>query len=260
MSLLDDCYISFLNLDHRNDRLEHMDAELARVGLTATRTRGRLPEEFDLTDPKFRTQVNRTPGSIGCWHGMEEIAYKALELDKHAVILEDDLLFCGDIHKRLDIIEDFIKDREWDIIWLGGTVHIAPHHWHTGENPDLPDSNLGRDAEDIGHKYLYRSYGSFSTHAWILNKKSIKKVFGMLDSIEHMAMGIDFGCIKLAPQLQNFVFLPGCVIQKDNLSDIGRGHTIFSGFVRLGAHWFQKRLEDFNHDTYNWAEVKNNIS
>jgi hypothetical protein len=233
-----------------------MEAELKRVGIFAERTRGKLPHEFDLSDPKFRTQVNRTPGSIGCWHGMEEIAYKALELEKHAMIFEDDLLFCDDIHKRFAIIEDFIKDQEWDIIWLGGTIHLNPHFWHTGVNPDLLGSDLGRDCEDIGHKYLYRSYGSFSTHSWLLNRKSIKKVFDMLDSIEHMAMGIDFGCIKLAPQLNNFVFLPGCIIQRDNLSDIGRGHTIFSSFASLGKHWFAKTLEEFSHDDYIWGEVK----
>lgn len=256
MSLLNECYVSFLNLDHRRDRLEHMNNELARVGITAERTRGKLPQEFDLTEPRFHTQVNRTPGSIGCWHGMLEIAEKALSLDRHAIIFEDDLLFCDDIHKRFEIIKEFTDNNEWDIIWLGGTVHINPPHWHTGNNPDLPDSNLGRDCEYIGHKYLYRSFGSFSTHSWILNKKSIRKVIDMLDSIEYMSMGIDFACIKLAPQLNNFVFLPGSVIQKDNQSDIGHGMTIFSGFGRLGAHWFTKNLEDFNHDTYNWGEVK----
>lgn len=256
MSLLDDCYVGYLNLDIRPDRRELMEQELDRVGIKAERTRGKLPEEFDLTNPKFNTQVNRTPGSIGCWHGMEEIAMRALELNKNAVILEDDLQFCDDINERVTIIEEFIKDNEWDIIWLGGTVHIAPHFWHTGDNPDLPGSDMGKDCEYIGNKYLYRSYGSFSTHAWILNKKSIKKVFGLLDEIEHMAMGIDWALIKLAPKLNNFVFLPGCIIQRDNMSNIGNGMTVFSGFSRLGAHWYAKNLSDFNHDTYNWAEVK----
>lgn len=256
--LLDDCYASFLNLDHRIDRLEHMEAELKRVSISAERKRGKLPEEYDLTDPKLQVQVKRTPGSIGCWHGMVEIAEKALSLGKHAFIMEDDLLFCDDLHSRLSIIQKFTEENEWDIIWLGGTVHINPGHWWTGNNPDLPDTaNLGRDCEYIGHKYLYRSYGSFSTHCWLLNKNSISKVISMLDGVEHMAMGIDWACIRLATHLKNYVFLPGCVIQKDNMSDIGKGMTVFSGFARLGEHWFAKNLNDFNHDTYNWAEVKN---
>lgn len=256
MSLLDDCYISFLNLSHRTDRLEHMKKELARVGIEAVRTRGKLPQEFDLKDPKLQKQVNRTPGSIGCWHGMIEIAEKALELQKTAIIFEDDLIFCNDFHKRIEIIEQFDKEYVWDVIWLGGTVHINPPYWHTGKNPDLPCRNLGADCRYIGHKYLYRSMGSFSTHAWILNKNSIRKVIDMLDSVEHKTYGIDHAHIMIAPQLQNYVFLPGCIIQRDGRSDIGNGDTIFSSFKSLGAHWFAKNLSDFNHDTYNWGEVK----
>lgn len=259
MSLLDDCYIGYVNLDHRTDRLEHMIGELKRIDINAERTRGKLPQEFDLTDPKYQVQVNRTPGSIGCWAGMVEIAEKALSLNKHAIIFEDDLVFCNDIHDRFRIIEEFDNEFIWDVIWLGGTVHINPPYWHTGKNPDLQTENLGRDCLYIGHKYLYRSFGSFSTHAWILNKKSIRKVIDMLDSIQHEAMGIDWGHIKISPKLDNYVFLPGCIIQKDNISDIGHGETKFSSFKSLGAHWFAKNLNEFNHDAYNWAEVKNNV-
>jgi len=38
--ILDDCYIGYLNLDHRQDRLQHIQSELARVGLSGERTRG----------------------------------------------------------------------------------------------------------------------------------------------------------------------------------------------------------------------------
>lgn len=256
MSLLDDCYISYLNLDHREDRREHMEKELARVGIEAVRTRGKLPHEFNLKDPKYKVQVNRTPGSIGCWAGMVEIAETALKLDKHAMTFEDDLLFCDDIHERFKIIEEFDKEFIWDVIWLGGTIHINPPYWHTGRNPDLQTQNLGLDCLYVGHKYLYRSFGSFSTHAWILNKNSIRKVIDMLDAVQYEAMGVDWAHIKIAPKLDNYVFLPGCIVQRDGRSDIGRGDTIFSSFKTLGQHWFAKNLNEFNHDTYQWGEVK----
>lgn len=259
MSLLDDCYISYLNLDHRLDRREHMEKELARVGIEAERTRGKLPNEFNLKNPKYKVQVNRTPGSIGCWAGMVEIAEKALTLNKHAMIFEDDLLFCDDIHERFKIIEEFDKEYIWDVIWLGGTVHINPSHWHNGMNMDLITKSVGTDCLYVGHKYMFRSFGSFSTHAWILNKNSIRKVVDMLDDFQHLSMGIDHAHINLSSQLDNYVLLPGSVIQKDNKSDIGNGDTIFSSFRSLGKHWFTKTLSEFNHDTYNWGEAKQNI-
>lgn len=259
MSLLDDCYVSFLNLEKRTDKKMHMEAELARVGIYATRTRGKLPHEFNLKDTKYRVQVNRTPGSIGCWAGMVEIAETALKLDKHAMIFEDDLLFCDDVHERFKIIEEFDKDFFWDVIWLGGTVHINPPYWHTGRNPDLLTPSVGLDCLYVGQKYLYRSFGSFSTHAWILNKNSIRKVVDMLDDFQHLSMGIDHAHINLSRKLDNYVFLPGCIIQKDGRSDIGNGDTIFSSFKSLGDHWFAKNLKDFNHDTYQWGEVKQKL-
>ena len=253
---LDNTYIGYLNLDHRTDRRELMEAELKRVGLNAERTRGKMPSEFDRNNPKYKVQFNRTAGSIGCWHGMEEIAMKAYEQGKHAFIMEDDLIFASDTLNRLNIISEFTENNDWDIIFAGGTVHINPPFWHTGINPDLPNMpDLGRDCEYIGHKNIFRTYGSFSTHCWLLNYNSIKKVFSMLDNIEYEAMGIDWALIKLAPQLKSFCFLPGFAIQRDNQSDIGNGWTYFSGFARLGAHWFADKLNDFDPLTYNWGEV-----
>lgn len=259
MSLLSDSYVSYLNVDHRVDKKEHMEKELARVGIDAFRTRGKLPNEFNLKDRKYTVQVARTPGSIGCWAGMVEIAETALKCGKHAMIFEDDLLFCDDIHERFKIIEDFDNNFLWDVIWLGGTVHINPPYWHTGRNPDLLTKSVGLDCLYVGHKYLYRSFGSFSTHAWVLNKNSIRKVIDMLDDFQHLSMGIDHAHINIAAKLDNYVFLPGAVIQRDGRSDIGRGDTIFSSFKSLGEHWFAKRLEDFDHDKYKWGEVKNNL-
>lgn len=252
----EDCYMSYLNLDSRVDRLILMQDELKRVGLMAERTRGKLPQEFDLTDPKLQVQVNRTPGSIGCWHGQCEIMQKAFDLGKSAFVCEDDLIFCSDLKKRLDYIQDFVnKQNSWDVVWLGGTVHINPPFWHTGVNPDLMGSYMRGDAEYVGDERIFRSYGSFSTHCYLVNYESIQKVLKMLDSVEHEAMGIDWAFIKLAPQLNNFVHLPGCVIQRNNRSDIGMGDTIFSSFSSLGAHWFADKLEDFKFDNYNWGEA-----
>jgi hypothetical protein len=254
---IEDLYISYLNLDHRIDRLILIIQEFERVGLKAERTRGKLPKELDLDNPKFFTMKNRTVGACGCWEGQCDIMRKAYELGKSAWVNEDDLILATDIQERLKYIEGFVNEKEpdFDVIWMGGTVHINPHFWHTGINRDLPGSNLGRDAEYVGDKKMFRSYGSFSTHSYIVNHKSIPKILQMLSNIQHEAMGIDWAFIKLAPQLRNFVFLPGSVIQRDNMSDIGNGMTRFSGFASLGSHWFQDKVEDFNFDTYNWGEV-----
>ena len=65
-----------------------------------------------------------------------------------------------------------------------------------------------------------------------------------------ISMGIDWLFILLQPYLKTFAFVPGCVKQMDNLSDIGQGITRFSGFAILGPHWFRDRMTDFNYENF----------
>src|SRR5687768_12046173 len=132
-------YISFVNLDHRLDRLEHMTRELKRVGIEAIRQRGIPWKECDLNNPKYQSMVNRTPGAIGCHLSQVEVMKKAFELGKHAWVMEDDLVFATDFQERLKYIENFLEGKEWDVFWLGGTFH-SPAFWHpkgpSGMRPD----------------------------------------------------------------------------------------------------------------------------
>lgn len=250
-------YASYLNLDHRSDRLIHMKNELDRVGLNATRTKGQLPTHYDLNDPKVQVMKNRTPGAIGCYMGQLEIMKEAFQQGRSAWVMEDDLVFCSDIKSRLDYIENFLNLQDsWDVLWLGGTVHINPSWWHTGSNRDLPGSNIGRDAERTEDARMLRTYGAFSTHCYIVNKNSIERVMQLLNDVMIESMGIDWSFIKLGAKLKCFMFLPGCVKQMDNMSDIGHGITKFSGFSMLGPYWWQDRVDQFNPDGFNFGEAQ----
>lgn len=257
MFLWKDCYARYINLDHRNDRLYHMINELDRVGIVADRFKAIRTIEHEWDINKYGVMLRRTPGAVGCFESQLAVMKEALAAGKSAFVMEDDLIFGTDIKERLDYIEAFLNKQEsWDVIWLGGTVHINPPWWHTGTNTDLPGSNLGRDAETTEDPRILRTYGAFSTHAYIVNKDSIEKITSMLDGIMHEAMGIDWAFIKLAPQLKCFMFLPGCVKQMDNMSDIGHGMTVFSGFARLGPYWWADKMEEFDPLTFDFKEAK----
>lgn len=246
MSLLDECYISYLNLDHRTDRLEHMQKELARVGITAERTRGKLPHEFDLIETKLQVMKNRTPGAVGCHYGQVEIMQKALLKGKHAMVYEDDCLFGSDYAERLTYIEKFMQNNQWDIWWLGGTVHINPAWWHGKEHESILkpycNCNLERDMDYTGDERIIRTYGAFSTFAYIVHKDFIELLLEFLEANIHISIGIDFLMILLQPQIKSYMMLPGAVRQIDNKSDIGFGDTIFSGFAALGSHWYSEKI------------------
>lgn len=250
MSLLDKTYTSFVNLDHRTDRLNRMLASLDAANVPAVRTPGMLPKTA-LThiggSTRVQKMLQRTPGAIGCHYSQVRVMEEALHRDKHAFVMEDDLIFCSDFHQRIAHIEGFIQKYPWDILWMGGTFHVNPPWWH---------KKLGRDAETTDDPRMVRTYGAFCTYAYIVNKVSIAKVLERLDAIVHLSIGIDWAMIQLQPQLYTFAYVPGCITQYDNQSDIGKGMTYFSGFKKLGPYWFQDKLTDFDPTTFNWAEAK----
>jgi hypothetical protein len=261
-----DCYFSFLNLDHRIDRLDHMTNELARVGLTAERTRGKLPREYDLTNPRYKAMVNRTPGALPCHYGQVSIMQEAFNRGKSAFVMEDDLQFGSDVKERLDYFQNFLNRQEdWAVAWLGGTYSINPPWWHKlGHNSELTQCNctLGRDAECTDDPRIMRTYGCFSTFAYVVNYDWIERILIMLEENIHFSIGIDFLFIYLQPMIKTFAFSPGLVRQIDNRSDIGSGITYFTPFLKLNgtlensAYVFQDKMSDFDPTTFNWAEAR----
>lgn len=252
------CFTSFVNLDHRPDRLTNILSELNKAGIHADRTRGILPKEVDGDLSKYRVMLDRTPGALGCYLSQIEIMKDALSRRKNAFIIEDDVIFCSDIQDRFKVIQDFLDKNEWDVFFLGGTVHTNPPWWHKpGHSTDLKMCNcsLSKDAERTEFKYIFRVYGAFSTHAYIVNKNSIEKIIKYFDENVHLSMGIDWLFIKMQPQIKAFMFLPGCAKQMDNMSDIGNGVTVFSGFSMLGPYWWTDKMDQFDPDSYNWGEA-----
>lgn len=267
--MIENLFIGYVNLDDRIDRFVHIKSQLAKVELEATRFRGMLPHEYDGPEEKVTVMRKRSPGAIGCHFSQVRIMLEADHVGMNAMVLEDDVVFCKDFRARMEYIDKFCQTHLWDIIWLGATVHINPPHWHTGRHPDLPMIYaLGRDAELTDDPRMLRTYGCFSTYAYIVNKDSIIKILNMLDSVVHLSMGIDWAMIKIQPQLLTYCFVPGCVKQMDNPSDIGprlkngkRSMTMFSGFSKLNntteksKYWYQENMNDFDPLTFKWAEV-----
>ena len=247
--------IAFVNLDKRTDRLAHMNTQLKRIGIDAERVRGRTVDEFDLRDPKLKGMVRRgTLGAIGCHYSQVSIMQESLKRGEDAWVMEDDLVFCNDFVKRYAYIKNWMSKNSWDVFWLGGTYHNPPH-WHKpGHNRELPQCQctLGIDVEPTDDLRIVRTYGCFCTYCYIVNKHSLEKVIKLLDENVHLSMGIDWLFILLQPQLKTYAFVPGCVKQMDNQSDIGNGITMFSGFSKLNGteensrYWYQENMEDFN--------------
>lgn len=241
-------YARYINLNHRMDRRAHMEQELERVGLHAVRLQGMLPGEYQGEERKVTKMRTRTPGAIGCHYSQVKVMEEALKAGRHCVVLEDDLVFCSDIVERLSLIEKFLNSHPWDVFWLGGTYHKEPI-WHAPGHPQLEECNCrqGKDWEPTDDPKFVRTYGCWSTHAYIVNVEALPMVLTMLEQNVHLSIGIDWLFILLQPRITTYAFVPGCVKQFDNFSDIGKGITKWSGFAQLGPHWFQDRMEDYKY-------------
>ena len=238
----------YVNLDHRADRNEKMVQTLKDANIEAERVRGSLPSEFDLSLPKLQVMKNRTPGAIGCHYAQVSCMERADKEGKDVLVMEDDLVFCKDFDKRIKIIEGFLSNVEWDVFFLGATFHINPT-WHSTPHPaEMTDCNctLNKDFELTDNYNIVRTYGMWGTYAYIVNRKSISKILGLFDEHLSKSMGIDWLFMRLSPQLKCFCFVPGCVKQYDNKSDIGDGITKFSEFEKLGRHWYADTMEEFD--------------
>lgn len=260
-----DLYASYVNLEHRKDRNDHMRDQFKKTGLEfelrIVRQPGLLPKDIP-HDPRHNVMRNRTPGAIGCHLSQVEIMRKAYNERLSAFVMEDDLVFCSDFIERLAYIENSVNNffHDFDIIWLGGTFH-SPAFWHPiGNSKMRPNcsSNLGRDCETTDDPRMIRTFGAFCTYAYIINFNSIPKVISLLDTHLHESIGIDWEMIKIQPQLKTYAFVPGCIKQMDNMSDIGTGMTMFSGFSKLNgtiensAYWWQDKMNDFNPQAFEW--------
>lgn len=245
-----DVYAAYVNLDSRTDRNDHMEKELSRVCIKANRQRGFTPNEVKALEDNSKLQVmlKRTPGAVGCYYSQLQIMRDAFQENKHAFVMEDDLVFCDDLAERLAIVEDFLTTNDWDIIWLGGTYHKEPT-WHKAINgkhthPDLKmcSCKFNKDWEPTSNPYIVQTYGCWGTYAYIVNKNSLASIIKSLDENMYRSMGIDWTFILLQPGLKTYAFNPGCVKQMDNQSNIGTGITKFSVFSTLGEHWFKQKL------------------
>jgi GR25 family glycosyltransferase involved in LPS biosynthesis len=267
MKLLENSYIAYVNLDHRTDRRDKMLTQFAQMPFLGRpeRIRGMYPNEWPAESSKMTKMLSRPQvGAIGCFFSQLKIMQRALEFGQHAFVMEDDLQFCSDLERRLEYINTWTNSlpptrgaRDWDIIWLGGTFHVNPPWWHR--------DTLGRDAELTDDPRMVRTYGSFCTYAYIVNAWSIQKVIDLLWARMPESIGIDESMIKISPQLKTYAFVPGCVIQYDNISDQVPSNpqtTEFSRFINLNGtteksrYWYQDRMEDFDPLTFDWAEAR----
>jgi len=276
MSNWRDSYATYINLDHRTDRKERLIGQFDRIGMSKEidihRTRGMYFNEYDGDKSIIDNWLARysTPqymkNMLGCHFSHIKAMRTAFEQGKNAFVFEDDLDFASDTLKRLDYAQEFLNKNEWDVFWLGGTYHLNPPMWHNyaQDNARLTESDkqfiresgfsLGRDVEPTNDIRIVKTYGCWSTYAYLVNINSLERILKMFDDNVHRAHSPDHLFIILQPYLKTFAFVPAMCKQYDGHSDIGNTNAYFSTFANLGQYWYADKMEQFNPNSIDWSK------
>ncbi|KKL63303.1 hypothetical protein LCGC14_2176420, partial [marine sediment metagenome] len=149
----------YINLASRPDRDLHAKEQFARHGLPVKRFDAFTPDQWPGDPAKVARMMARTPGAVGC-HQSQMAVIKTVVGTGHVVaVCEDDIVFCDDLTKRLQYIEDHLT-WDWDVFYLGATFHVPGvwcHHADCAEWGPV----LGRDAEPTTDKHIMRVYGQW---------------------------------------------------------------------------------------------------
>lgn len=184
----------FINLDHRKDRLEHVEKELEKVGIQA--------ERFNA--------IKTTSGAVGCTLSHIKCLEIAKERDYEQVfICEDDITFTNPELFKTNI-EKFCENEDimWDVLIIGGN-NVPPYKQY--------------------YDYCARVYNCQTTTGYIVKqefydvmiknfKEGVTKL--MRDPNNKRMYAIDIYWKKL--QMENFWYMitPPTVTQYENYSDI----------------------------------------
>ena len=208
----------FINLNHRTDRLEHINAEFEKMGIKAERVEGVQP---------------KSP-AIGCT--MSHI--KCLELAKmrgyeQVFICEDDITFTNpDLFKEQ--IEKFAENDiiNWDVLIISG-------------NNRPPCQKL--------YEYAARVFYCQTTTGYVVKKEYYDTMLanfkeGLLHLIKNPTNKFDYAIDKYWQKLQMqdywYMITPLSVIQYDNYSDIENKDTKYSEIMLdLDKEWFVRQQE-----------------
>jgi len=196
----------YINLDHRTDRREHVENELSKIGINATRFNA----------------INMENGAIGCSMSHLKILQDALKnnLD-HVLIIEDDITFLDKELFKNQINRFFeLHGNNWDVILFAGN-NMPPYKIIDDTCIKVSRCQTTTGYLVNGHyiKVLAQNVKMGLTH--LLNKPTEKSTFA-----------IDKFWFILQDSSNWFLITPLTVVQREDYSDIEKKITNYTKLMQ----------------------------
>ena len=160
-------HVYYINLDRRPDRRTHMEQQLAKYHMSATRMPA-IDGKSMQWQAKYGYQSDYwNNGALAYCLSYRDIIVKAIQNDYENVLIMDD-----------DAVLTDLPDAPW-LQTLDAAWSELPEEWHMlylAANHGYPVPTQKPTLENRHSKHLYRLSGSMGSHAIILNRKCFKYV------------------------------------------------------------------------------------
>jgi GR25 family glycosyltransferase involved in LPS biosynthesis len=191
----------YINLDSAINRKKIIEKQIKESGLIFSLKR------FPAIGGAEVTQIppGLTVGQWGCWRSHMEIIESSLNNNQNLLIIEDDEYF-NSMLNHAALIQDSLKNIEWDIIYLDLTVVETEDYLFLSRN--LKDILTTKSPPKLVQ--LPNSFTAYGTHGYILNSFSKRKALDILKSNSQLGLPIDniFGAAIQESKLKSFALLP----------------------------------------------------
>lgn len=212
--------IFFINMNHRKDRLESVTTEFEKQNIDADRYPGCKvyiedlhPSTYNQLVSPHGTKAKYIESAIGCKTSQYNIIRLAKERGyKNVLIFEDDIQFVFDKETTAETLKGALSElpEDYDLLYFSGN-HLHP-------------------LQDVGKKFLKRTSGTLTCHAYCINSK----IFDfLLDDMMRVGIEIDNYYInKIQSRGNCYVVQPGLVTQAPSYSDILQRNVDYRNVIK----------------------------
>jgi GR25 family glycosyltransferase involved in LPS biosynthesis len=176
--------VTFINLDHRNDRLHNIEKQLFSCPFPTFKSPGFLIENYADFDKSDYSKEKEHKGIIGCFfshkNAIKNLISKNLDQEEYSLILEDDVVIYPKFWNILKNIETYVDNA--DIIFFDTAVKNSPYGAFEIVNSNYPVAyNVDHFNFNINDKKILCHYG---THCYAIQNKKLNKIYELLNSVK----------------------------------------------------------------------------
>jgi GR25 family glycosyltransferase involved in LPS biosynthesis len=209
-------------------------------------------QRFEALDKIFvvdnKVQGQLSEGAKGCFLSHRELINQKVDSASHLFIVEDDIVFCS---KTQNILQKIIEtpDFEWDLLYTDicvPNVSAMIDLFHLKQECLKTDQLRILDLAEMNFA---------STAAYIVNKKSTRKVATILNAMQHLDTPIDltYRALVHSGQLKAYVAFPFLTSlssrsEDSNIQIEAHAYTeaVWHGFRKL--IWMDGNVEDIQNN------------